>query len=86
MGTATINGDLWGARADAWSDVQEGQCRPLYDAALASLAAGPGASLLDAGTVRMAVNGRDVAMASGADTRVAVSLSGGINKVTPRAK
>ena len=40
------------------------------------------ASMLDAGTVRMAVNGRDVAMASGGDTPVAVSLSGGINKVT----
>jgi len=49
MGTATINGNLWGARAEAWSEVQEGQCRPLYEAALAALAPAAGLRLLDAG-------------------------------------
>jgi SAM-dependent methyltransferase len=49
MGTATINGDLWGARAEAWSEVQEGQCGPLFETALAALAPAPGARLLDAG-------------------------------------
>jgi SAM-dependent methyltransferase len=49
MGTATINGDLWGARAEAWSEIQEGQCRPLFEAALAAIAPGPRTRLLDAG-------------------------------------
>jgi SAM-dependent methyltransferase len=49
MGTATINGDLWGARAQAWSEVQEGQCRPLFEAVFAAIAPGPGTHLLDAG-------------------------------------
>jgi SAM-dependent methyltransferase len=49
MGTATINGDLWGARAQAWSEVQEGQCRPLFEAALTAIAPGPATHLLDAG-------------------------------------
>jgi SAM-dependent methyltransferase len=49
MGTATFNGDLWGARAEAWSEVQEGQCRPLFEAVFAAIAPGPGMHLLDAG-------------------------------------
>jgi SAM-dependent methyltransferase len=49
MGTATINGDLWGARAHAWSELQEGQCRPLFEAALTAIAPGAGTRLLDAG-------------------------------------
>lgn len=38
--------------------------------------------MLDSGTVRLAVNGQDVLMASSGHTTAAVSLSGGINKVT----
>jgi len=38
--------------------------------------------MLDTGTVRVAVNGQDVLMASSGHTTTAVSLSGGVNKVT----
>jgi len=30
--TAGINGHLWGARARNWADIQEEQCRPVYEA------------------------------------------------------
>src|SRR5660398_196257 len=38
--------------------------------------------MLDTGTVRVAVNGQDVLRASSGHTTTAVSLSGGVNKVT----
>ena len=49
MKTAAINGELWGAKAEPWSQIQEGQVLPLYHAAfdLAGVTAGTG--LLDAG-------------------------------------
>ncbi len=49
MGTATVNGDLWGRRARDWSELQEGQQRDTYVAVLDRLAVGPGTSLLDVG-------------------------------------
>lgn len=49
MGSAQIQGELWGARASEWADLQETSFRPLYDAAfnIAKLAAG--CAVLDVG-------------------------------------
>jgi SAM-dependent methyltransferase len=49
MGTATVNGDLWGTRARDWSELQEGQHRDAYVSVLDRLAVGHGISLLDVG-------------------------------------
>jgi ubiquinone/menaquinone biosynthesis C-methylase UbiE len=47
--TGAANGALWGARAADWSAIQEGQCRPVYEAVLNRLKVGPGMAYLDAG-------------------------------------
>ena len=47
--TAEVNGVLWGSRADDWASLQEGQCRPVYEAVLERLSACPGMALFDAG-------------------------------------
>jgi SAM-dependent methyltransferase len=47
--TAEVNGVLWGTRAADWAALQEGQCRPVYEAVLERLSVGPGTVLLDAG-------------------------------------
>ncbi len=49
MGTAGVQGPLWGARARDWAAYQEGTSRPLYEAVFAALGIGPGLWLLDAG-------------------------------------
>jgi SAM-dependent methyltransferase len=49
MGTATVNGELWGARAEPWSQIQEGQVQPLYEAVFDACGVGSGTMLLDAG-------------------------------------
>jgi SAM-dependent methyltransferase len=36
-GTASVNGRLWGARAQDWADIQEGQFRPAYEAVFKQL-------------------------------------------------
>lgn len=48
-GTAQVNGPLWGSSARDWAEVQEGQFRPGYEAALAHCGVGPGMDYLDAG-------------------------------------
>jgi SAM-dependent methyltransferase len=47
--TGAVNGVLWGARAVDWAALQEGQCRPVYEAVLERLKVGPGTAYLDAG-------------------------------------
>jgi SAM-dependent methyltransferase len=47
--TSGINGQLWGARARDWAEVQEGQFAAGYDDVLAQTGVGPGTRLLDAG-------------------------------------
>jgi SAM-dependent methyltransferase len=47
--TSGINGQLWGARARDWAEVQEGQFAAGYDDVLARAGVGPGTRLLDAG-------------------------------------
>jgi SAM-dependent methyltransferase len=49
MRTATVNGELWGARAEPWSQIQEGQVLPLYEATLAATGVTKRTILLDAG-------------------------------------
>jgi len=44
-----VNGALWGDRAGDWAELQECQCRPVYEAVFARLALGAGAAYLDAG-------------------------------------
>lgn len=49
MKTATVNGELWGARAEAWSRRQEIHSTPLYEAVFDATGVAAGTHLLDAG-------------------------------------
>ncbi len=49
MGSAEVQGELWGAKARDWAQVQEPAWRPAYDALLAQCRIGPGIQLLDVG-------------------------------------
>lgn len=48
-GSGGAQGELWGARARDWADVQEHVHGPLYEAVLAKIDIGPGTRLLDVG-------------------------------------
>ncbi len=48
-GSAAVNGPLWGSAARDWAEIQEGQFRAGYEAALAACGVGPGTDYLDAG-------------------------------------
>ncbi len=47
--TAATNGRLWGARADDWSQIQEGQFRAAYEAVFTQAGVAPGTRLCDIG-------------------------------------
>lgn len=49
MGTATIQGQIWGARARDWAEFQEGVAIPLFRAVLDRTEIGEGVSVLDVG-------------------------------------
>jgi len=49
MGSATIQGQLWGARAQDWAAYVEQVCLPLFGAALDAARVTEGTRLLDAG-------------------------------------
>lgn len=49
MGTAKIQGVLWGAKPLDWAEVQEGTVLALYEAVLSRTGVGPGTALLDVG-------------------------------------
>ncbi len=49
MGTASVQGQMWGARARDWADVQERVANPLFKAVLDEAALGANASVLDVG-------------------------------------
>ena len=49
MGSAQMQGELWGARAREWAELQEGSSRPLYEAAFKATHLGKNKALLDAG-------------------------------------
>ncbi|MDX6415236.1 MAG: hypothetical protein QOH23_2646 [Gaiellaceae bacterium] len=48
-GTAQVQGELWSAKADDWAEVHEHNMRPVYDAVLDLVHAGPGVSILEVG-------------------------------------
>lgn len=47
--TFAINGRLWGARANDWANIQEGMCRPVYEAVLTRTNVHAGTAYLDVG-------------------------------------
>ncbi len=49
MGSAAVQGELWGAAARDWADVQEALTRPLYETVFDRVGLRPGTHLLDAG-------------------------------------
>jgi 2-polyprenyl-3-methyl-5-hydroxy-6-metoxy-1,4-benzoquinol methylase len=49
MGSAGIQGDLWGARAREWADLQESSFRPVYEAAFDAAHVNTGSAVLDMG-------------------------------------
>lgn len=49
MGSAHVQGDLWGARMRDWADVQEPLGGPLFEAVLSSTKIAEGTQVLDAG-------------------------------------
>ena len=51
-GTGQVQGELWSARADDWAEVHEHNMRPVYEAVLDLVHAGPGVSILEVGWAR----------------------------------
>ena len=49
MGTAEMQGRLWGPGARDWSELNEPSCVPFYEAVFDAIAVRPGTALLDAG-------------------------------------
>ena len=49
MGSASVQGRLWGAAARDWARLAEPAATPFYDAVFDAIAVGPGVALLDAG-------------------------------------
>lgn len=49
MGTAAIQGQLWGIRARDWAEAQEGIFTPVFEAVLQKASVGAGTSVLDIG-------------------------------------
>ncbi|QTA84701.1 class I SAM-dependent methyltransferase [Desulfonema magnum] len=49
MGNATIQGELWGARAEDWAEIQESVFYQAYEAVLDSINVRPGIKILDVG-------------------------------------
>ena len=47
--TAEVNGQLWGARARDWAEIQEQSCRPVYDEVLKRTEVGNTTRYLDVG-------------------------------------
>lgn len=58
MGSAQVQGALWGARAKDWAEVQEGMVRPLYQAVLTRANVGAGVTLLSEGLAVRAIEQR----------------------------
>jgi SAM-dependent methyltransferase len=49
MGSAEMQGRLWGPGARDWSELNEPSCTPFYETVFEAMAVGPGMALLDAG-------------------------------------
>jgi SAM-dependent methyltransferase len=48
-GTGAVQGELWGARAQDWAELQESQERPLFQHGIARTSIGRGSAVLDVG-------------------------------------
>jgi SAM-dependent methyltransferase len=66
MGSASVQGHLWGRAAHDWAELQEPIALPLWEAMLDAAAVGPGTRLLDAGCGA----GGASALAAGLDAQV----------------
>jgi len=49
MGSAKIQGELWGKKPQGWAEIQEPKHRPLWEAMLSAAGVGPRTRVLDAG-------------------------------------
>ena len=49
MGSADVQGKLWGPGARDWAELNEPCCTPFYEAVFDAIAVGPGMVMLDAG-------------------------------------
>ena len=49
MGSARVQGELWGRAPDDWASLQEAQHAPFFDAMLDAAGVGDGVRVLDAG-------------------------------------
>ena len=49
MGSAQVQGKLWGPGARDWAELNEPGCTPFYEAVFDAIAVGPGMVMLDAG-------------------------------------
>jgi 2-polyprenyl-3-methyl-5-hydroxy-6-metoxy-1,4-benzoquinol methylase len=49
MGTAKVQGQIWGVRARDWAEVQEGMFTPLFEAVSQKTGVGANTALLDIG-------------------------------------
>jgi len=76
MGSAEVQGELWGRDPQTWARYQEAQMRPLYDATLRALEPLAGRTLLDAGC------GAGLALGLAADRGATVS---GLDASAPAA-
>jgi SAM-dependent methyltransferase len=79
--TSAQNGRLWGARAQDWADVQEGQFRAAYDAVFDACGLGPATQYCDvgcgAGMAAMLASGRgaEVSGLDAAESLLAIARS-----------
>ncbi|MGI5282717.1 class I SAM-dependent methyltransferase [Nonomuraea polychroma] len=61
---------LWDEQANDWAEIQEAQCTPLFEAALADMNVGPGTAVLDVGCgsgLALAIAAERGALVSGLD-------------------
>ena len=79
--TSLVNGRLWGARAQDWANIQEGQFSAAYDAVFDACALGVGSSCCDVGcgagmaAARAASRGARVAGLDAAENLLAIARS-----------
>ena len=80
IGSATVEGDLWSARAQDWADIQELVQRPLFTAILQEVMQGPHVDLLDVGCG----SGLFAAMAAAAARVSGIDAAGALLAVAKR--
>lgn len=79
--SSLVNGRLWGARAEDWANIQEGQFSPAYDAVFDACGLSAGSSCCDVGcgagmaAVRAASRGAQVSGLDAAENLLAIARS-----------